>query len=98
MNGIHRPRSKAFQPFGEPVEGRLLLSTIAGGGQSLTLRQIYHQPLGFAAARPNTPVLPFAAVSSKATFIDPSVRITNGEHVIVGGKTYIAPFATLNAA
>jgi carbonic anhydrase/acetyltransferase-like protein (isoleucine patch superfamily) len=64
----------------------------------LTLRQLYHQPLGYAAARPDVPVLPFGAVSSKATFIDPSVRITLGEHVIVGGRTYIAPFATLNAA
>jgi carbonic anhydrase/acetyltransferase-like protein (isoleucine patch superfamily) len=98
MNGIHRRRSKAFQPWGEPVEGRLLLSTIAGGGQPLTLRQLYHQPLGYAAARPDTPVLPFGAVSTKATFIDTSVRITNGEHVIVGGRTFIAPFANLNAA
>jgi carbonic anhydrase/acetyltransferase-like protein (isoleucine patch superfamily) len=95
MNGKGSRRSKAFQPWGEPVEGRLLLSARAGG--PTPLQRIYHQPLGHAAARPNTPVLPFAARTAVATFIDPSVRITNGEHVIVGGKTYIAPFATLNA-
>jgi carbonic anhydrase/acetyltransferase-like protein (isoleucine patch superfamily) len=77
------------------MEGRLLLSTSA---RHTELRQIYHQPLGFAAARPDTPVLPYGSISSKATFIDTTVRITNGEHVVVGGGTYIAPYATLNAA
>ena len=61
------------------------------------VRQVFHQPLGFSASRPDLPVLPFGARTAVATFIDPSVRITNGRHVVVGGKTFIAPYATLNA-
>ncbi|HEU5433687.1 MAG TPA: hypothetical protein VFU81_18610, partial [Thermomicrobiales bacterium] len=49
------------------------------------------------AARPNTPVLPFGASTKTATFIDPSARIVNGEHIIVGKQTYVAPFAHLGA-
>jgi carbonic anhydrase/acetyltransferase-like protein (isoleucine patch superfamily) len=75
------------------VEGRLLLSTLGNAGT----HQIFFEPKGFQAVRPNTPVLPFAAKSTKATFIDTSVLITNGGHVVVGGHSYIAPFVHLDA-
>jgi carbonic anhydrase/acetyltransferase-like protein (isoleucine patch superfamily) len=93
MNGRTSRRSKAFRPAGEPVEGRLLLTTL---GSADTL-QIFRDPRGFQADRPNTPVLPFAAKSTKATFIDPSVLITNGRHVVMGGHSYVAPFVHLDA-
>ncbi|MDR3635781.1 MAG: carbonic anhydrase/acetyltransferase [Isosphaeraceae bacterium] len=76
-----------------PLEARELLS--AGG---YFVPSFLTHPAGAGvAARPNTPVLPFAAATKTATFIDPSVRIVNGNHVIIGTKTYIAPFAHLGA-
>lgn len=57
----------------------------------------YLHPLGYPAARPNTPVLPFAETKNP-TFIDPSVGIIHGQHVIVGTKSYIGPFARLDAS
>lgn len=76
-----------------PLENRQLLS--AGGHFVPTFLTV---PRGAGvAARPNLPVLPFAAATKTATFIDPSVRLVNGNHIIVGTKTYIAPFAHLSA-
>ena len=74
------------------MEGRLLLSTIP----PVDLRHPSLHPLGVQAVRPNTPVLPFGA-TKVASFIDPSVGIVNGRHVIVGNKTFIGPYAKLNA-
>ncbi|WP_406697973.1 carbonic anhydrase/acetyltransferase [Singulisphaera sp. Ch08] len=74
------------------MEGRLLLSTIPPVNQ----RHPYLRPLGVPAVRPNTPVLPFGA-TKVASFIDPTVGIVNGRHVIVGNKTFIGPYARLNA-
>jgi carbonic anhydrase/acetyltransferase-like protein (isoleucine patch superfamily) len=54
-------------------------------------------PPGFHLVRPNTPVAPFAAPLSTATFVDPSAHIFNGNHVVAGQKTYVGLFATLNA-
>ncbi len=93
MYGYTSRRSKAYRPAGEPVEGRLLLTAL---GNADTL-QIFRGPRGFQAVRPDTPVLPFAAKSTKATFIDPSVLLTNGKHVVIGGHSYIAPFVHLDA-
>jgi carbonic anhydrase/acetyltransferase-like protein (isoleucine patch superfamily) len=75
------------------VERRQLLSTLGNSA----LFQIFHNPKGFAASRPDTPVLPYAAKSTKATFIDPSALIVNGNHVVIGGHSYIAPYVQLNA-
>jgi carbonic anhydrase/acetyltransferase-like protein (isoleucine patch superfamily) len=47
--------------------------------------------------RPNTPVLPFAAPLSSATFLDPTSHILNGAHVVVGTKSYVGPYASLDA-
>ncbi|SIO40577.1 Carbonic anhydrase or acetyltransferase, isoleucine patch superfamily [Singulisphaera sp. GP187] len=74
------------------MEGRLLLSTIP----PVDNRHPYLRPLGVPAVRPNTPVLPFGA-TKVASFIDPTVGIVNGRHVIVGNKTFIGPYAKLNS-
>ena len=66
MERSRRRRKFSFRPLGEQVEGRLLLSQ---GGGSLAFLQ---NPPGFQAVRPNTPVLPFGAPLTKATFLDPS--------------------------
>lgn len=76
-----------------PLEDRQLLT--AGGHFIPTFLTV---PRGAGVAvRPNTPVLPFGAATKTATFIDPSVRIVNGNHIIIGTKTYLAPFAHLSA-
>ena len=57
----------------------------------------FYGPYGFPVERPNTPVLPYGASSKVATFIDPSANIVHGAHVIVSFKSYIGPFARLDA-
>lgn len=92
----HRPRRKrTFQPRPEAVEGRLLLSAAAAPG--LNPRGLLLNPKGYHAVRPNTPVLPFGAPLSTATFLDPSACIFNGDNVIVGAKSFVGPYATLDA-
>lgn len=54
-------------------------------------------PFNYHPIRPNTPVLPYGAAASIATFIDPSVQITNGKSIAINVKTYIAPYARLTA-
>jgi carbonic anhydrase/acetyltransferase-like protein (isoleucine patch superfamily) len=75
------------------MEGRLVLSTIP----PINLHHPFVHPLGFEAARPNTPLAPYGAASKLASYIDPSVTIVHGEHVIVGYKDFIGPFASLIA-
>ncbi|MDB5353167.1 MAG: bifunctional N-acetylglucosamine-phosphate uridyltransferase/glucosamine-phosphate [Planctomycetota bacterium] len=87
--------TRRFLPQAEPCEGRLLLSAahvhIAGTGVLLL-------PGGEAhPVRPNTPVLPYGAAASVATFIDPTTRIHDGNRISLGAKTYVAPFAGLDA-
>ena len=80
------------------MEGRVLLSL---GGEALGAfgpRGFLQNPPGTAAVRPNTPVLPFGAPLASATFLDPSAHIINGAHVVVGSKSLVAPYATLNAS
>jgi carbonic anhydrase/acetyltransferase-like protein (isoleucine patch superfamily) len=45
----------------------------------------------------NRPVLPVHASANEATFIDPTVKITGAEHILLGRKIYIGPFASLLA-
>ncbi|MHC5544210.1 acyltransferase, partial [Singulisphaera rosea] len=86
----------AYRPVGEPMEGRLLLSTIP---PFVDRRHPYLHPASApAVTNPNRPILPAGASSKNATFIDPSARITNGAHVMVGNRTYIASYSTLNAS
>lgn len=61
------------------------------------LYSLLHDPVGYPTVRPNTPVLPYGTAAKLATFIDPTANINNGYAVIVGGPSFIAPYAGLNA-
>jgi carbonic anhydrase/acetyltransferase-like protein (isoleucine patch superfamily) len=77
-----RPR---FRPAAEPFEGRFLLSATAG------LRQEgFFHPI-----RPNTPVLPYGAPASVATFVDTTAHLFSADSIFVGYKTFIGPYSTL---
>jgi carbonic anhydrase/acetyltransferase-like protein (isoleucine patch superfamily) len=84
---------KWFRPLVELVEGRLLLTQAGALGPLGFL----NNPPGFHLVRPNTPVAPFGAALATATYIDPTARIHNGYHVLVGQKTFIGPYAALDA-
>ncbi len=47
--------------------------------------------------RPNLPVAPYGATSSTISFIDPTVKVHNGQHASIGQKSLIGPFATIDA-
>ena len=53
-------------------------------------------PVGYQAVRPNTPVMPFSTPSKKATFIDPTVQIENGNSVVLGYQNFIGPYVKLD--
>jgi carbonic anhydrase/acetyltransferase-like protein (isoleucine patch superfamily) len=91
-------RSWKFRPGAEAVEGRLLLSVGASSLPSGALGPggFLHNPPGSQAVRPNTPVLPFGAPLTTATFVDPTAIINNGKHVVIGQKSYVGPFAWLD--
>ena len=77
----------------------MLLSTAASyvPGGALGPNGFLHNPQGYQAVRPNTPVLPFGAPLATATFVDPSSLINNGMHVVIGQKSYVGPYALLDA-
>ena len=54
-------------------------------------------PVALPAVHPNTPVMAFATPTKKASFIDPTVTINNGNSVVISFQSYIAPYATLDA-
>ncbi len=95
MNGFERQgrrTGRSVRPEAEFLEGRRLLSV----GPRLP-SYVTNPPGAGVAARPNTPVLPFGSPTKTATFIDPSVHVYNGKHVVVGTKTYIGPYASLDS-
>jgi carbonic anhydrase/acetyltransferase-like protein (isoleucine patch superfamily) len=94
MNRSEHRRRHVFRPLAEPMEGRQLLSRTV---PNFTPFQLATNPKAFNPVRPNTPVLPYAFPNRKATFIDPSVHITNGKHIFMGVQTYVGPYATMNA-
>jgi carbonic anhydrase/acetyltransferase-like protein (isoleucine patch superfamily) len=53
-------------------------------------------PVGYPAVSPNLPVMPFVTPSKKATFIDPTVKVQNGNTVIIGYQNFIGPYASLD--
>ena len=85
---------RAFRPVSESIEARTLLSI----GLDPAVAILRSPPIGTHPVRPNTPVLPFGAPASTATFIDPTARIVEGKRIQVGSKDFIAPYATLDAA
>jgi len=90
-----RRRPRPYRPRAERFEDRLLLT--AGASTHDAIASALYSPPGASPVRPNTPVLPFGAAATSASFVDPSVRITYGKHVEIGRQSFIAPDATLNA-
>lgn len=91
--------SRRFRPEAERVENRVMLShvhALASAGE-VELRGLLRTPPGYQAVRPNTPVLPFGAPLATATFIDPYAHIFHGGHTVIGQKTYVGPYSTLDA-
>ena len=94
----HRQRQiNRFRPQAEPVEGRLLLSLGGVAAGALGPNGFLNNPPGTQAVRPNTPVLPFGSTLAKATFIDPSAHVFNGNHTVIGSQTDVAPYVTLDS-
>src|SRR5271157_4839635 len=92
-------RSVRFQPWNEVLERKQLLSGSSWPPyvSNAELYSLLHDPVGYPAVRPNTPVLPFGTAAKLASYIDPTAHIINGYAVIVGAPSFIAPYATLNA-
>ncbi|WP_375434439.1 hypothetical protein [uncultured Hymenobacter sp.] len=53
---------------------------------------------GFSPVQRNRPILPASAPAEEATFIDPTVIITNARAISLGKQIYIGPFASLIAS
>ncbi|GAC1466204.1 MAG: hypothetical protein NVSMB9_06520 [Isosphaeraceae bacterium] len=92
-----RGLSLAFRPRAERVEERVLLSHGGGQGAWFSARGGPGHVAGAQPVRPNTPVLPFGAPLATATFIDPSVHLLHGAHTTIGQRSYVGPYATLDA-
>jgi carbonic anhydrase/acetyltransferase-like protein (isoleucine patch superfamily) len=75
----------------ERLEDRRLMSV------SKMVSALELDPIALPARHPNTPVMAFATPSKKASFIDPTVTIQNGNSVVVSFQSYVAPYATLDA-
>ncbi|HWE37938.1 MAG TPA: carbonic anhydrase/acetyltransferase [Isosphaeraceae bacterium] len=92
-------RSSRFRPEAQRVEGRQLLSGLPAylRGIPPELEQTLRTGVAIHLVRPNTPVAPFGAPSSP-TFVDPSVRLRRGFQTLIGSKSYVAPFALLDAS
>lgn len=93
--GQGRRRSLAYLPGGESLEGRRLLTVIS---LSKVISPLEANPIAQPARPPNTPVMPFATPTKKATFIDPTVTIDNGNSVVISYQSYIAPYAKLDGS
>ncbi len=53
-------------------------------------------PAGYQAVHPNLPVMPFATPSKKASFVDPTVNVENGNTVVLGFQDFVGPYAVLD--
>ena len=92
-----KPRERRkFQPVSERCEERTLL-TGGTAGAALSRVGLLYSPPGFNLVRPNTPVIPFGSPLASASFVDPTAHIGNGYHIVVGQKSFIAPYSTLDA-
>jgi carbonic anhydrase/acetyltransferase-like protein (isoleucine patch superfamily) len=74
----------------EVLDGRCLLSSPSA------ISPLLLHPAAFPAVHPNIPVMPFAMLSKKASYIDPTVHIQNGQSVVVGFQNFIGPYARLD--
>ena len=74
----------------EGLDVRLLPSTLPAHSPLLV------KPLAYRTVSPNEPVMPFGTPSKKATYIDPTVSVKNGNTVVIGFQNFIGPYAELN--
>ena len=74
----------------ERLGSRVLLSALP------RISPLLVNPVGFQAIHPNLPVMPFATPSKKASFVDPTVNIENGNTVVLGYQDFIGPYALLD--
>jgi carbonic anhydrase/acetyltransferase-like protein (isoleucine patch superfamily) len=74
----------------ERLDGRILLHGAP------TISPLLVNPVGFLALRPNLPIMPFATPSKKASFVDPTVNVANGDTVVLGYQDFIGPYAVLD--
>ncbi len=74
----------------ESLDARLLLSAGAA------ISPLLYKPLAYPTVQPNKPIMPFATPSKKATFIDPTVSVENGDTVVIGFENFIGPFVNLD--
>ncbi len=86
---------RAFRPRAERMEDRLVMS----GNFSVPaeVRAILNSSVGGAPVRPNTPVLPLESAYTTATYVDPTVKVFQGNRTRIGQRDFIAPDVTLNA-
>ena len=92
-------RSTALTPRADGLEPRLLTAadTWPAYLSPAELKSLLNEPLGYPAVRPNTPVLPYGFPANNATYIDPSACVTNGYAVIISPRSFIGPYAKLDA-
>ena len=57
---------------------------------------LLYKPLAYPTVAPNKPIMPFATPSKKATFIDPTVSVENGNTVVIGFQNFIGPYVNLD--
>jgi carbonic anhydrase/acetyltransferase-like protein (isoleucine patch superfamily) len=74
----------------EGLDARLMPSGIPAHSPLLV------KPLAYRTVSPNRPVMPFSTPSKKATYIDPTVSVENGNSVVIGFQNFIGPYVNLN--
>jgi carbonic anhydrase/acetyltransferase-like protein (isoleucine patch superfamily) len=75
----------------EGLDARLLPSATIPAHSPLLVK-----PLAYPAITPNKPVMPFATPAKKATYIDPTVSVENGNSVVIGFQNFIGPYVNLS--
>ena len=100
----HRPATARSCPKFNLRGTSLLMSLSLGTLLSCSFIEEVVKPLdpkndkeSYSPTPGNRPVVPITAAADKATFIDPTATLTGEEHILLGQKIYIGPFARLLA-
>ncbi len=87
----------SFRPNAESFETRVVLSHVGISMTASVPSSLFRLAPAYHLVRPNTPVAPFGSPLATATFVDPYSQILNGNHSVIGQKSYVGPFAVLDA-
>jgi carbonic anhydrase/acetyltransferase-like protein (isoleucine patch superfamily) len=102
MDRSKRRNPRALQPRPDALESRTLLSHVVVPTQKAQIRAVIDRPGYTQLIRPNTIGVPLSFLGTTAAkyagFVDPTVTIKNGVHVVVNHNTLVAPFAVLDAS